>query len=126
MDGKRIIAGDTSTGDDIYGEFKYSSRTNTVDVSTLGPPYYWWDHGGQLPCTPGTFGGFGHQMQNGGTIFYISYYDLMGRLNTVGADSAQSRFNVITYSPDAGTLTKYLFPSYLTTGFVIFLSACME
>ena len=41
LDGKRIIEGDTSTGADIYGEFVYSSRSNTVDVSSTGAPYYW-------------------------------------------------------------------------------------
>lgn len=95
MDGKRIIRGDTSTGKDIYGEFVYAPRANTVDVSVNGAPYYWWDHGGRLPCEPGTFGGYGHQMQNGGTIFYISYYDMMGRLESVGAESAGKRFKVI-------------------------------
>ncbi len=98
VDGDRIIAGDTSTGEDIYGKFKYASRSTTVDASTVtdeNGAYYWYDHAGALPCTPGTFGGFGNQMQNGGTIFYISYYDLMGRLNQLGADNAFERFSVI-------------------------------
>ena len=95
IDGVRIIEGDTSQGEDIYGEFVYAARTNTLDVSTTGEPYYWYDHNGALPCTPGTFGGFGNQMQNGGTIFYTAYYDMMGRLRTLGADSANSRFSVI-------------------------------
>lgn len=95
IDGKRIIEGDTSTGEDIYGKFKYAARGNTLDVSSTGAPYYWWDHGGLLPCTPGTFGGYGNQMQNGGTIFYISYYDLMGRIKNLGVDNAMERLNVI-------------------------------
>lgn len=98
VDGDRIIEGDTSTGEDIYGKFKYAARSNTLDVSTVtdaSGAYYWYDHAGALPCTPGSFGGFGNQMQNGGTIFYISYYDLMGRIAGVGADDAFGRFSVI-------------------------------
>lgn len=95
LDGERIIAGDTSQGADIYGEFKYAARSNTLDISSTGSPYYWWDHNGQLPCTPGTFGGYNHTMQNGGTIFYISHYDVLGRIKKVGADNAIDRFNVI-------------------------------
>ena len=98
VDGERIISSDTSTGEDIYGKFKYAARSCTVDVSTItdqNGAYYWYDHAGALPCTPGTFGGFGNQMQNGGTIFYISYYDLLGRIQTVGADNAFERFSVI-------------------------------
>lgn len=98
VDGTRIIEGDTSTGEDIYGKFKYASRSTTVDASTVtdeNGEYYWYDHEGALPCTPNTFGGFGNQMQNGGTIFYISYYDLMGRIRMLGADNAFDRFSVI-------------------------------
>ena len=98
LDGARIIEGDTSTGSDIYGEYIYAPRTNTVDMSTITDEYgryYWFDHGGELPCTPGTFGGYGHQMQNGGTIFYISYYDLVGRINTNNVETAKDRFDTI-------------------------------
>ncbi len=99
LDGKRIIDSDTSKGGDIYGRFKYAARSNTLDVSKVKDKngnYYWYDHGGLLPCTPDTFGGFGNQMQNGGTIFYISYYDLKARLDCLGADDAKKRFDVIT------------------------------
>ena len=98
VDGERIVEGDTSTGEDIYGKFKYASRSTTVDASSVtdeNGAYYWYDHGGELPCTPGSFGGYGNQMQNGGTIFYISYYDLMGRIGELGADNAFERFSVI-------------------------------
>jgi len=95
LDGKRIIEGDTSKGEDIYGRFKYAARSTTLDVSTVGPPYYWYDHKGMLPPTPGSFGGFGNNMQNGGTIFYISYYDILGRIKHLGPDNALLRFNTI-------------------------------
>ena len=39
-------------------------------------------------------GAFGNQMQNGGTIFYTSYYDIMGRYKN-DAQSAFDRFSVI-------------------------------
>ena len=98
LDGERIISGERSTGSDIYGKFKYAARTLTksvVDVTDSNGGHYWYDHAGALPCEDGTFGGYGHQMQNGGTIMYISYYDLLGRINGVSADNASARFNTI-------------------------------
>jgi hypothetical protein len=97
IDGKRIIQGDTSTGEDILGHFKYSARSNTVDFAAVGPPYYWWDHSGAMPCTANSSGAYGNQMQNGGTVFYISYYELVGRLRNLGADSAFERFEEILH-----------------------------
>ncbi len=94
LDGRRIVESDTSKGADIYGRFKYAARSNTLDLSTVGPPYLSWDHGGDLPPTPGAFGGYDHQMQNGGTIFYTSYYDVMARLR-LDTDDAFKRFDVI-------------------------------
>lgn len=94
IDGNAIIEGEASQGADIY-HFVTSARSNTVDISSIGPPYYWWDHDGKLPCTPGTLGGYGNTMQNGGTILYISHYDLMARLNVLGADNAFKRFRLI-------------------------------
>lgn len=98
IDGDRIIEGEASTGEDILGHFKYSARANTVDFSTVkdeNGKYYWWDHNGAMPCLPDTLGGYGNQMQNGGTIFYISYYELQGRLRNLGADNAFERFQEI-------------------------------
>lgn len=96
MDGERIIAGDTSTGSDIYGNFKYSARGNTVDVSTVkdeNGDWYWWYNAETMSPASG-LGAYGNQMQNGGTIFYISYYDLMGRFAN-DPQSAFDRFSVI-------------------------------
>ena len=95
LDGKRIIEGETSTGSDIYDAFQISARTNTIDISSTGSPYLWWDHGGAMPCTTGTLGGYGNQMQNGGTIFYTSYYDIMGRIKSGDVTSANARFDTI-------------------------------
>ena len=95
VDGKRIIKSDTSTGDDIYGAFKFSARSNTLDVAAIGPPYLLEDWGGEMACTPGGAGAWGVNIQNGGAIFYPQYYDMMGRVRTMSADNAMSRLKVI-------------------------------
>ena len=96
VDGKRIIEGDTSTGEDIYN-FKVSARTNTVAVETVEEDglHYWWYNGHDFnDVLPGHWGLYGQQMQNGGTIFHLSYYDLTWR-SILSADNANGRFNVI-------------------------------
>ncbi|MCR5783140.1 MAG: hypothetical protein K6G90_10460 [Clostridia bacterium] len=96
IDGKRIIEGDTSTGADIYN-FKVAARSNTVAVETVEEDglHYWWYNGHSFnDVLPGHWGLYGRQMQNGGVIFYTSYYDIAGR-SFLSADNAMSRFNVI-------------------------------
>ncbi len=96
VDGKRIVEGDTSTGEDIYN-FKVSARSNTVAVETIVEDglHYWWYNGHSFnDVLPGHWGEYGNQMQNGGTIFYISHYDVSGR-TVVSADNAIGRFNSI-------------------------------
>ena len=55
--------------------------------------WYWWYNAETMSPAAG-LGAYGNQMQNGGTIFYISYYDLMGRFEN-DAQSAFKRFSVI-------------------------------
>ena len=56
---------------------------------------YWWYNGHSFnDVLPGHWGEYGNQMQNGGTIFYISHYDVSGR-TVVSADNAIGRFNAI-------------------------------
>ena len=96
LDGERIIEGDTSTGENIYGNFKYAARGNTLDVSKVtdeNGAYYWWYNNETMSPASG-LGAYGNQMQNGGTIFYISYYDLLGRFS-IDPDDAFERFGVI-------------------------------
>ena len=96
VDGERIIEGDTSTGEDIYGAFKFSARGNTLDVSKVtdkNGQWYWWYNAETMSPAAG-LGAYGNQMQNGGTIFYISYYDLLGR-STLSADKSFGRFKTI-------------------------------
>ena len=91
LDGERIIAGEKSAGEDIY-HFKMAPRANTVDMADVKPLWVetW---GGAL--NPDDQGRYGMQIQNGGTIFYTSYYDLHSRLRYQGIDGAMRRLNVI-------------------------------
>ncbi len=96
VDGKRIVAGDDSTGEDIYA-FKVSARSNTYAVDNIVEDglHYWWYNGHSFnDIKPGHWGEYGNQMQNGGTIFYSSHYDVSGRAN-LSADLAMTRFNAI-------------------------------
>ena len=96
VDGRRIIEGDWSTGEDIYN-FRVSARTNTIGVEAIEEDglHYWWYNGHDFnDVLPGHWGLYGQQMQNGGTIFYTSYYDLVGRTQ-LSADLFQDRFSVI-------------------------------
>lgn len=91
IDGDRIVEGDTSTGSDIY-YFKFAARSNTVDMKEA--PELCWTHDGLLD--PSTASGrYGSNIQQGGAIFYTSYYDIMGRLQYLGADNANGRLQAI-------------------------------
>ena len=96
VDGKRIIETDTSKGADIYN-FKVSARSNTVAIESVQEDglHYWWYNGHAFnDVLPGHWGEYGLQMQNGGTIFYTSYYDVSGR-TLISGDNAMQRFNTI-------------------------------
>ena len=96
IDGERVIEGDTSTGADIYN-FKVAARSNTVAIETVEEDglHYWWYNGHSFnDVLPGHWSLYGQQMQNGGVIFYTSYYDIAGR-SFLSADNAIGRFNVI-------------------------------
>ena len=96
VDGKRIIETDTSKGADIYN-FKVSARSNTVAVESIQEDglHYWWYNGHSFnDVLPGHWGEYGLQMQNGGTIFYTSHYDVSGR-TVISSDNAMARFNTI-------------------------------
>lgn len=93
LDGSRIIAGDTSTGTDIYDAFKYAPRANTLKIESTGAPYWWNDLGGFITVTGNA--SWGQHLENGGTIFYISFFDLLARAKYLGADNAKARFDAI-------------------------------
>jgi hypothetical protein len=93
LDGKRIVAGDDSTGGDIYA-FGFAPRTNTRAARHAEqPPVNTWN--GALDIQPGGNAAFGLQIQNGGAVFFVSYYDLHARRRHAGADAAARRFAAI-------------------------------
>lgn len=93
LDGKRIVKGDTSTGADIY-KFGYAARSNTIAIESI-EPYAWYSANGAITVFPGGSATYGEHLENGGTIFYTSYFDLMSRVKMLGADNALVRFNGI-------------------------------
>ncbi|MCX7002098.1 MAG: hypothetical protein NTV22_02350, partial [bacterium] len=85
LDGTRIVAGDTSTGADMY-RWEFAPRATTrrnTDYYT-----YSWPHPETIP--------FGGQVQDGGAVLCFSYHDLMTRLRTRGPDNAWQRLRAIT------------------------------
>ena len=93
INGERIVEGDKSTGEDIYF-YKISPRSNTIDLSSIGPPYYFWDHDGATMPTPDGWCGWPNQ-QNGGIFFWVEHYDLLARIKYLGGDDAWERFSVV-------------------------------
>ncbi len=84
IDGERTVAGDTSTGKDIY-HWRFGPRSTTrrnIDY------YFWaWSDPEKIP--------FGDQVQDGGAVLGWSYHDLMAHIKTLGPDSAAARLNEI-------------------------------
>ncbi len=82
--GLRTVAGDTSTGPDIY-RYRFGPRSTTLrNVGWYG--WYW--HGPEsLP--------FGGQVQDGGAVLGFAYHDLMARLRVLGPDDAWQRLTEI-------------------------------
>jgi hypothetical protein len=85
LDGKRIVAGDTSTGSDIY-RFRFGPRSTT----RRNVEYYFW--GWSRPETIP----FGGQVQDGGAVLGWSFMDLSARLKVAGPDVAWARLREIT------------------------------
>jgi hypothetical protein len=82
--GQRLVAGDTSTGPDIY-HWRFGPRSTTrrnVDY------YFWgWSNPQSVP--------WGYQVQDGGAVLGFSYHDLMARLKTAGPNDAWQRLGSI-------------------------------
>ena len=87
ISGKRTVAADQygSQGEDIYF-FEFAPRVNTyseqdqMDLSIFNGSY------NNSDCIYGET-----QVQNGGAIMYVSFYDLMSRIAAYGAEDAFSR-----------------------------------
>ncbi|NLP09227.1 hypothetical protein GX408_02405 [bacterium] len=84
ISGRRSVAGDTSSGADIY-HWRFGPRSTTrrnIDY------YYWaWSNPERIP--------WGFQVQDGGAVLGFSYHDLMARLLTEGPDDAWRRLKEI-------------------------------
>lgn len=84
LDGKRIVAGDTSTGADIY-RFRFGPRSTTRRNVEY---YFWgWSKPESIP--------FGGQVQDGGAVLGWSFMDLSARLKADGPDAAWKRLREI-------------------------------
>ena len=91
LDGQRVVPGDTSTGADIY-HFTIAPRANTLAAEAVQPS--WWDNW-TMEVGKDKPGEYGTQIQNGGAIFYVSYFDLMARLKALGIARAMQRLDAI-------------------------------
>jgi len=93
LDGERTVEGDDSTGKDIYG-LGIAPRVNTVEARRgTPPPVNTWN--GAVNIEPGGNGEFGQQIQNGGAVFFTSYYDLHARQKSRGPEGIMNRWRGI-------------------------------
>jgi len=84
LDGERIVANDTSQGEDIY-RWRFGPRSSTKRNLTW---YFWgWSNPEALQ--------FGDQVQDGGAVLGFSYFDLMSRLKILGPDNSWQRLQEI-------------------------------
>ncbi len=81
--GDRVIAGDTSTGDDIY-RFRFAPRSSTLRNAS----WYFW-------AWPGVDKPWGGQVQDGGAVLGFAYHDLMARIAHRGSDDAATRMDAM-------------------------------
>jgi len=88
--GERIVAGEDAVGSAIY-RWKFAAVPNTVGAGK-SKPYWWEDWDGAMSVGAGGKVAYGGNVQNGGAIFYLSYYDLMARLKWRGPDFAMPLF----------------------------------
>lgn len=80
LSGRRNVAGDTSTGADIY-HWRFGPRSSTRRNLDY---YFWgWSSPESIP--------FGNQVQDGGAVLGFSFHDLMCRLKVDGPDDAWKR-----------------------------------
>jgi hypothetical protein len=91
---------------DIY-TFKFAPRCNTIDNTD------WWPVGWPASMSP-----WGDQIQNGGADLYESYYDIIARLKTRGADDAYRRFMDV--------MRRYAEPDRLTGGRPLFTGESVQ
>ncbi len=84
ISGRRIVEGDTATGEDIY-HWRFGPRSTTKRNLDY---YFWgWSSPESIP--------WGYMVQDGGAVLGWSYHDLMARLMTDGPDDAWKRLKEI-------------------------------
>ncbi len=84
ISGKRIVEGDTSTGEDIY-HWRFGPRATTLRNLD------WYGQGWHGPeSIP-----WGGQVQDGGAVLGFTFYDLWARLQVYGPDDAWRRLSEI-------------------------------
>ena len=80
ISGKRIVAGDTSTGKDIY-KWRFGPRATTLrNLECYGQG--WWE--------PEIIE-WGDQIQDGGAVVGFAFYDVHARIKLLGADDGWQR-----------------------------------
>lgn len=102
--GNRIIESDAeaggSTGDDIY-KLVVGPRTNTVPIESQpknpdgknDPATDYWFFTWQGGCNVTSTHSYRNHFQNGGVIFYPTYYDIMNRVQMISPENAYNRLN---------------------------------
>lgn len=84
LSGARTVAGDTSTGNDIY-HWRFGPRATT----RRNLDYYFWGWSDPKSVAWGT------QVQDGGAVLGFTYFDLMTRLKAAGPDDVAPRLQAI-------------------------------
>jgi len=110
LDGQRTISSDLfydstvsktkgTTGPDIYNKWKIAAVCNTKPIESIVHTngHYWWeDVKGAITVGPGARNAsYEMHLENGGAIFYTSFYDVMSRFKFLGPANAHSRMSVI-------------------------------
>lgn len=84
IDGRRIVEGDTSRGEDLY-HWRFAPRASALRNIDW---YFWaWSNPESIP--------FGGQVQDGGAVLGFSYHDLSARLRVLGPNNAWNRLKEI-------------------------------
>ena len=96
IDGQRIIEHERSQGSDIY-HYRFSPRSSTLaaeDDPESGFKLFW-NESSKADKTKDSNANWLRNAQQGGTLFYISYYDLHARKKYLGQTNALQRMDAI-------------------------------
>lgn len=100
IDGERLIEGDTAQGLQILDKWKIGPMVNTIPIESVvklnpetGRNIAWW----HVPAAINVFSNasFTEHCENGGAIFYTTYFELMSRIKYGKTDSAMQRMITI-------------------------------